>query len=88
MEEQMKSARHSIARYAPFSALLVFAVTAGCGPSPSPLPCSTLTITVTKTADTNDGVCSAADCSLREAVIMSNTCVGTQSIEIRREPIR
>jgi CSLREA domain-containing protein len=78
----MKSARHSIIRYAPFAALLVFAVTAGCGPSSSPLPCSTLTITVTKTADTNDGVCSAADCSLREAVIMSNTCVGTQSIEI------
>jgi CSLREA domain-containing protein len=55
---------------------------AGCGPSASPLPCTTLTITVTKTADTNDGVCSAADCSLREAVIMTNTCPGQQEVRI------
>jgi CSLREA domain-containing protein len=37
---------------------------------------------VTKTADTNDGVCSSEDCSLREAVIMSNTCPGRQGISI------
>ena len=39
-------------------------------------------ITVTKLADTNDGVCSGADCSLREAVILSNTCAGTQTVRI------
>jgi CSLREA domain-containing protein len=55
---------------------------ASCVPSDSPLPCSTLSVTVTKTADTNDGVCSAADCSLREAVIMTNTCAGQQEIRI------
>ena len=55
---------------------------AGCSPSTAPLPCSTLSVTVTKTADTNDGVCSAADCSLREAVIFTNTCPGQQEIRI------
>jgi CSLREA domain-containing protein len=66
-----------------FGCLLLWVpLLAGCSPSNSPLPCSTLTVTVTKTADTNDGVCSAADCSLREAVIMTNTCPGQQGIEI------
>jgi len=55
---------------------------AGCGPSTAALPCSTVIIPVTKVADTNDGICSSADCSLREAVIMSNTCAGTQTISI------
>ena len=44
-------------------------------------PCPA-TITVTKTADTNDGNCFSWDCSLREAVIESNTCPGPQTIEI------
>ena len=45
-------------------------------------PCALSTLTVTKTDDTNDGVCSVEDCSLREAVIASNTCKGTQTIQI------
>jgi CSLREA domain-containing protein len=44
--------------------------------------CCRPTFTVTKTADTNDGTCSTWDCSLREAVIASNTCSGAQAIEI------
>jgi CSLREA domain-containing protein len=62
--------------------LLWIPLLAGCAPSPTPLPCSTLSVTVTKTADTDDGACSAADCSLREAVIMTNTCPGQQEIRI------
>ena len=37
---------------------------------------------VNKTADTNDGVCSADDCSLREAVRNANACPGWQTITI------
>ena len=44
--------------------------------------CCRPTFTVTKTTDTNDGNCFTWDCSLREAVIASNTCSGTQTIEI------
>ena len=29
------------------------------------------TLTVTKTGDTNDGICDAADCSLREAIAVA-----------------
>ncbi len=36
----------------------------------------------TKFEDTNDGVCTPDDCSLREAVITSNNCEGTQTIRI------
>ncbi len=36
-------------------------------------------LVVTKTADTNDGLCDA-DCSLREALAISNTSTGTRSI--------
>ena len=45
-------------------------------------PCALSTLTVTKTEDTNDGVCNVEDCSLREAIIASNTCSGTQTIKI------
>jgi CSLREA domain-containing protein len=62
--------------------VLLVLLLSGCGPSPAALPCSTVIIPVTKVTDTNDGICSGADCSLREAVIMSNTCVGTQTISI------
>ena len=52
-------------------------------PSAITNPCdATSTLTVTKTEDTNDGVCSDTDCSLREAIITSNTCTGTQTIKI------
>ena len=37
---------------------------------------------VTKTMDTDDGLCTGADCSLREAVITSNVCEGRQHIQI------
>ena len=37
---------------------------------------------VNKTADTNDGACSADDCSLREAVRNANACPGWQTITI------
>ena len=37
---------------------------------------------VNKFDDTNDGLCTADDCSLREAVITSNDCEGTQTIRI------
>lgn len=40
------------------------------------------TYTVTKTADTNDGTCNT-DCSLREAVIASNTNAGPDIITLR-----
>lgn len=42
----------------------------------------TPTLTVTKTADTNDGLCTGEDCSLREAILYSNACVGTQTIQV------
>jgi CSLREA domain-containing protein len=35
---------------------------------------------VTKTADTNDGTCSASDCSLREAIQAANRCSGGQYV--------
>jgi CSLREA domain-containing protein len=37
---------------------------------------------VNKTADTNDGACSATDCSLREAITNANACTGWQTITI------
>jgi CSLREA domain-containing protein len=37
---------------------------------------------VTKLTDTNDGLCTSTDCSLREAVVMSNGCPGTQTVRI------
>lgn len=45
-------------------------------------PCDLTDYTVTKTADTNDGICSASDCSLREAVITANACPGHQTIHL------
>jgi len=49
---------------------------AGCDPS----YCDS-TFVVTKFNDTNDGACDG-DCSLREAVIGSNVCSGTQTIQV------
>lgn len=40
--------------------------------------------TVTKTDDTNDGSCSNADCSLREAIIAANTWPGADTIVLPR----
>ena len=44
--------------------------------------CSVPALIVTKTDDTNDGLCIDNDCSLREAVITSNNCTGTQTIQV------
>lgn len=44
--------------------------------------CEQTELVVTKPDDTNDGICTADDCSLREAVITSNDCPGTQTIRI------
>jgi CSLREA domain-containing protein len=38
--------------------------------------------TVTKEEDTNDGVCSSLDCSLREAVLNANACPGPHTITL------
>ncbi len=62
--------------------LLLFGFTliilAGC----TPVPNCAATYTVTKIADTNDGVCSLGDCSLREAVLNANACPGSQVINL------
>ena len=47
-----------------------------------PIPNCVGPYTVTKTEDTDDGVCSAGDCSLREAVNNANACDGTQTINL------
>ena len=44
--------------------------------------CSAPALIVNKTEDTNDGLCSETDCSIREAVITANSCSGTQTIQI------
>lgn len=44
--------------------------------------CDVDTYVVNKTEDTNDGVCTADDCSLREAVITANACGGEHAIEL------
>ncbi|MFP3852876.1 MAG: CSLREA domain-containing protein, partial [Anaerolineales bacterium] len=44
--------------------------------------CETDPLVVTKTDDTNDGLCTADDCSLREAVVTANNCPGPQTIEL------
>jgi CSLREA domain-containing protein len=44
--------------------------------------CATPVFVVTTTADTSDSLCTTSDCSLRDAVRMSNACPGTQSIRI------
>lgn len=56
----------------------VLVLVAACTPSPVCDP----VYTVTKTVDTNDGVCSAGDCSLREAVGNANACPGAQTINL------
>ncbi len=44
--------------------------------------CEEPVFVVTKTADTNDGICTSDDCSLREAVITANNCPGHQTIQL------
>jgi CSLREA domain-containing protein len=58
---------------------LIGLLMAGLGRGVSAAP---TTYTVTKTADTADGTCSVADCSLREAVIAANANSGTDTINL------
>lgn len=44
--------------------------------------CDVDPLVVTKYEDTDDGICTEDDCSLREAVITANTCAGLQRIEL------
>ncbi len=48
----------------------------------TPTPNCVVNYDVTKTDDTNDGVCSTLDCSLREAVLNANACPGPHTINI------
>ncbi|MBN2084131.1 MAG: CSLREA domain-containing protein [Anaerolineales bacterium] len=75
----MRPTRNSVSRHLPWCAIFLLALTVSCGGTP--VPCDA-DIHVTKTADTNDGACTGADCSLREAVIRANICAGTQTILI------
>jgi CSLREA domain-containing protein len=65
--------------------LLILLLGGACIPTPTPTPapnCSVPEYTVTKTADTNDGLCDAIDCSLREAVHNANVCIGAKTIHL------
>jgi CSLREA domain-containing protein len=44
------------------------------------LPAFAATFTVNSTADTDDGVCNASNCTLREAINAANTAAGTDTI--------
>ena len=48
----------------------------------TPTPNCVVNYTVTKEEDTNDGVCSSLDCSLREAVLNANACPGPHTITL------
>jgi CSLREA domain-containing protein/uncharacterized repeat protein (TIGR01451 family) len=47
-----------------------------------PMHAHAASFTVTKTADTNDGACSIADCSLREAITAANQSPGADTITV------
>lgn len=60
---------------------LLFMLSA-CDILPTPAPVCEAVYTVNKSDDTNDGVCSGGDCSLREAVDNANACPGNQTINL------
>lgn len=60
---------------------LLFLISA-CVPFPTPSPSCVPIYDVTKPDDTDDGVCSPGDCSLREAVGNANACPGLQTINL------
>ena len=64
--------------------LLLLAIAAVFGALSVALPPATqaASFTVTKTADTNDGECSASDCSLREAIVAANAAPGPDTITL------
>ncbi len=59
--------------------ILLSGVFSACAPVPN---CGVSDYYVTKEDDTADGVCSAGDCSLREAVQNANACAGHQTIHL------
>lgn len=63
-------------------ALAILATLAAVGLALRPAPVQALAFTVTKTADTNDGSCDTADCSLREAIIAANDSAGADTITV------
>ena len=63
-------------------ALAILATLAAVGLALRPAPVQALAFTVTKTADTNDGSCDTADCSLREAIIVANDSAGADTITV------
>lgn len=71
------AARVSFVALAAFGAALILGLFAPADPAKS----GSTDLAVTKTADTNDGSCTQADCSLREAVIYANT-FGADAIEL------
>jgi len=44
--------------------------------------CAAPEFVVTKTDDTNDALCTADDCSLREAIVFANACPGSNTIRV------
>jgi CSLREA domain-containing protein len=65
-----------------FNFLLVTLTVLLFGVACTPTPICEPIYLVTKTADTDDGVCSVSDCSLREAVDNANACAGAQTIQL------
>jgi len=68
--------------------ILLAAALGGCDLTPGEIitglsgACDVDPLVVTKYEDTDDGICTEDDCSLREAVITANTCAGLQRIEL------
>jgi CSLREA domain-containing protein len=44
--------------------------------------CAAPEFIVTKTDDTNDGLCTSEDCSLREAIVFANACSGPNTVRV------
>ena len=68
-----------------FDAVTLLALAAGSSASAEHalgVPDAAKVFNVTKTADTNDGACTPADCSLREAVIAANANPGMDTVVI------
>jgi CSLREA domain-containing protein len=78
----MKTSRYTLIKLIAVLAALAISNTACNLASFMTSLCSAPALIVTKTADTNDGLCSQTDCSLREAVITANSCAGIQTIQI------
>ena len=60
------------------SCVLLFVLLLGVGALPA---AAQTTFTVINTADTDDGACDQADCTLREAINAANAAAGDDTIE-------